>query len=199
MPQRVFSEKTRDELRDRMLSAGISLLREYGMVHMSVEKIAASAGIGKSTFYNFFPSKEAYICKVLDHNRMKFQELFQTKLAGRNKMTQIEAEEMFRMIITSKASPYQYLTPEDLHKLKAAVPEELFPDLTSEKQLLNSLFCHIESVRAIPDYAVIANLMKIIAITIEHRDHLHQEGYESTMNTLLHLLNSLIFAEESPL
>ena len=196
MPQRVFSEETREDLRTKMLSVGIPLLREYGMTHMSVEKIAGSAGIGKSTFYNFFPSKEVYICEVMEHNRRMFQNLFHEKLAGRDKMPRNEAEELFRLIITSSESPYQYLTPEDILRLKKMVPEEILPDLTNEKNLLDGLFAHMEGVRENPDFAVIANLMKIIAISTEHRDQLHAEGYETTMDAILCLLFSTIFGEE---
>jgi len=63
MPIRVFDTDERERLRERMLEAGIPLLREYGMTHM-VEKITTAAGIGKSTFYNFFDSKEAYVCQA---------------------------------------------------------------------------------------------------------------------------------------
>ena len=49
MPVRVFADEERERLRARMLEAGIPLLREYGMTHMSVEKITAAAGIGATS------------------------------------------------------------------------------------------------------------------------------------------------------
>lgn len=60
MPIRVFDTDERERLRERMLEAGIPLLREYGLTHMSVEKITTAAGIGKSTFYNFFDSRVCF-------------------------------------------------------------------------------------------------------------------------------------------
>ena len=57
MAKRVFTEEERTEYREKMLDAGFDLLKEYGMTHMSVAKITEAAGIGVSTFYNFFESK----------------------------------------------------------------------------------------------------------------------------------------------
>ena len=56
MAKRVFTEEERTEYREKMLAAGFDLLKQYGMTHMSVAKITEAAGIGVSTFYNFFPS-----------------------------------------------------------------------------------------------------------------------------------------------
>lgn len=38
--------------------SGFLSLKEYSMTHMLAEKITASAGIGKSTFYNFFRQRK---------------------------------------------------------------------------------------------------------------------------------------------
>ena len=58
MPPRVFTEEEKEKLRESMLDQAIPLLEEYGLTHMSVDKITKRVGIGKSTFYNFFSSKE---------------------------------------------------------------------------------------------------------------------------------------------
>ena len=65
MAKRVFTEEERAEYREKMLDAGFDLLKQYGMTHMSVAKITEAAGIGVSTFYNFFASKEEYVYEVL--------------------------------------------------------------------------------------------------------------------------------------
>ncbi len=61
MSPKLFSIAEKEQLKENMFLSGLELLKEYGMTHMSVEKIAASAGIGKSTFYNFFMSKEDFV------------------------------------------------------------------------------------------------------------------------------------------
>ena len=43
MPVRVFSQEEKEQLRIKMLDAGFSLLKEYGMTHTSVSKITGAA------------------------------------------------------------------------------------------------------------------------------------------------------------
>ena len=61
MSPKIFSITEREELRVKMLDAGFELIKQYGMTHASVEKITQTAGLGKSTFYNFFSSKEEFV------------------------------------------------------------------------------------------------------------------------------------------
>ncbi|MBR2288053.1 MAG: TetR/AcrR family transcriptional regulator [Clostridia bacterium] len=197
MPVRVFGDAQREELRRKMLKAGIPLLREYGMKHMSVEKITEAAGIGKSTFYHFFPSKEKYVCEVIEDVRSRFREVLEHILSGREQMTVGEAKEMFRMIIFSEESAYQYLTPEDIVGIREKVPEAVTPDLAHETALLSTIFAKIEHVRPDPDYDVIANLLKTMALAAQSRDELHDSAYERTQDALFTLMFSLIFDEET--
>ncbi len=194
MSPKIFSEDDRLELKDRMLEAGMSFLREYGMTHMSVEKIAEAAGIGKGTFYHFFPSKEEFVCELIAHQRAKYQAFLAERLQSRGRLSRAEAEEMFRLIIFSPDSAYQYLTPEDIVRIRAKVPQAVTPVLEEETVLLRELFSHMEGVREDPDYAVIANLLKVMALTAESRDQLHPSAYERTQDRLFGLLFSLIFA-----
>ena len=58
MPVRTFTEEEREEIRLKMLEAGFPLLKQFGMTHTSISKITKSAGIGISTFYNFWKIKK---------------------------------------------------------------------------------------------------------------------------------------------
>ena len=91
MAKRVFTEAERTEYREKMLAAGFDLLKQYGMTHMSVAKITEAAGIGVSTFYNFFPSKEAYVYEVLQYRRKMIPELIKMALNGKEKAGPAEA------------------------------------------------------------------------------------------------------------
>ena len=68
-----------------MLAAGFDLLKQYGMTHMSVAKITEAAGIGVSTFYNFFPSKEAYVYDVMEYRKRMIPVFIKKALNGKEK------------------------------------------------------------------------------------------------------------------
>ena len=71
MASRVFKKEEREEKRVQMLETGFALLKEYGMTHMSVDKITSAVGLGKGTFYHFFDSKEDFVYQLIEHQRKK--------------------------------------------------------------------------------------------------------------------------------
>ena len=194
MPVRVFSEEERNEKRELLLQAGIPLLQEYGMTHMSIAKLTQAAGIAKGTFYHFFPSKEAFVMELLRYRRKNLPQMIEQLLKGREKMTMEEAREFAKSIIFSKDSLYPYLTLEDEAKLEKSMPNAMKPDLDHEIQIMCFLFSKIEGVTQTPDYAVIANLMKLIALAAEGKTLLHETGYTRTINLLFDQLFMLLKA-----
>lgn len=87
MPVRVFSEEEKEEIATKMYEAGMRLIREYGLTHASVTKITDAAGIGKSTFYNFFKSKEIFVIQLIQYERKKAMQQIEDLLKGRKKLT----------------------------------------------------------------------------------------------------------------
>jgi AcrR family transcriptional regulator len=58
--------RPRDPATDRaILAAALELLRERGYQHMSIEAVAAAAGVGKPTIYRRFPSKAALVVAAI--------------------------------------------------------------------------------------------------------------------------------------
>ena len=117
MAKRVFTEEERVEYREKMLDAGFDLLKQYGMTHMSVAKITEAAGIGVSTFYNFFSSKEEYVYEVLQYRRRKIPELIRIALNGKEKAGPAETRTYLKMMIDERYSVFPSLTPEDEKRL----------------------------------------------------------------------------------
>lgn len=58
---------------------------------------------------------------------------------------------------------------EDQEKLKAALPPEYVIDFNAEKKVMDGLFGHMEGVREDIDYKVVANLIKIMALSMMER------------------------------
>ena len=65
MPERVFTNEQRDELRTAMLEAGFPLIKEFGVTHTTISKITNAAGIAKGTFYHFWKNKEEYLVELI--------------------------------------------------------------------------------------------------------------------------------------
>ena len=56
--------------RQAILQASADLLAERGYDHLTIEGIAASAGVGKQTIYRWWPSKSAIIAEALLEGRI---------------------------------------------------------------------------------------------------------------------------------
>lgn len=184
MAKRVFSEEERAGYREKMLEAGFDLLKEYGMTHMSVAKITEAAGIGVSTFYNFFPSKEAYVCEVMEYRRKLIPQFIKEALNGKEKADPAEVRTYLKFMIDEKYTVFPSLTPEDEERLLKMVPEQVGPNLSKETVITNRFFQYVEGVRQDVNIAVVTNLIKIYVLAAEGREMLHKAGYEETMERM---------------
>ncbi len=197
MSPKIFTLQEREEAKIKMLDAGFELIKKHGMTHASVEKVTEAVGLGKSTFYNFFPSKEMFVCEIIKYQRDRAKESFMDTLGERERMTTAEAKEFLRKIIFSKDSIYQYLTDEDQARLKAALPPDYRINPDTENMVMNSLFGHMEGVRKDIDFKVAANLIKIMALAMFNQDSLHADALGRTLDRIYELLFSCIFEENA--
>jgi AcrR family transcriptional regulator len=190
-----FDWQEREDVCIRMLEAGYELIRQYGMTHSSVEKVTAAVGLGKSTFYNFFPSKERFVYEIIVYMRAQLMAQFEQLLAGREKLPVAQAKEFLKKIIFSQRSIYKYLTPEDEQKLRAALPPECFLNVEQESGVMTRLFGRMEGVRADMDEHLVGNLLKIMALAQINQAELHADALERTLEKIYELLFSCIFDE----
>jgi AcrR family transcriptional regulator len=65
-------ERKKKETREKIFSNAMQLFRLQGFTATSVEQITQQADVGKGTFYNYFPTKEAVISEF---SRRSCQEL----------------------------------------------------------------------------------------------------------------------------
>lgn len=63
---RGFSDEERDRIRTELLEAGRRLFTQYGLEKTTIADLTDDVGIGTSTFYRFFDSKEALYIAVLE-------------------------------------------------------------------------------------------------------------------------------------
>ena len=188
MAKRVFTEAERAEYKEKMLAAGFDLLKKYGMTHMSVAKITEAAGIGVSTFYNFFPSKDAYVYAVLQYRRKIIPELI--KKAGPE-----ETRTYLKFMVDEKYSVFPSLSPEDEKRLLDMLPEQAGPDLQRETEIGTMFFQQMEGVRPDMNFALVTNLIKLYVLGAEGREMFHDVAYEETMERMRDLILYEIFGK----
>ncbi|QGM98077.1 TetR/AcrR family transcriptional regulator [Methylocystis parvus] len=62
-----MSKRDVNELRQKLLSQGVALLMDQGYHGTGIQEIVQSVGVPKGSFYNYFPSKEAFSAEVVKH------------------------------------------------------------------------------------------------------------------------------------
>ena len=65
MPKVAYSEAERAHIRAALVASALSLMAEQGIQHTTVEQVYKKAGISRTFFYSFFPTKEDLIVEAL--------------------------------------------------------------------------------------------------------------------------------------
>lgn len=81
----IFSEEKRKELEKDINAAALRMFEEKGIRNTTVSEIAQSVGIAKGTFYNFFESKGALICSIIDDYDQKAYDRIYERLGSKKK------------------------------------------------------------------------------------------------------------------
>ena len=197
MPERVFTNEQRDELRTAMLEAGFPLIKEFGVTHTTISKITNAAGIAKGSFYHFWKNKEEYLVELIRYHRQKMLPLLisEAVLSGKRKLGREDARLYFRYLVDKENSIYAHLTLEDESKLMQNT-SDFEPDEEKESFIASRLLGMFEGVRADVDLLLLANMTKILVLTAEAKDELHESVYEKTIDTIIDVIMDLIFVKE---
>lgn len=195
MPVRVFSEEERKEIESKMFEAGMELIKEYGLTHASVTRITQAAGIGKSTFYNFFASKEEFVIALIRYERQKAMQMITGLLHGREKMTKEEGKKLLRMILYHQDSIYQYLTEEDVKSLYPAMEKAGFiqDDLSSDTP--EYLLSIMEGVKPGTDAKVFVNFLRMMALCLTQKESLHTDVLQQNLDMIFEKMFEYVFED----
>lgn len=63
-----------EERREQLLAAGVALLSQRSHEEVSIEDIAAAAGVSKGLLYHYFPTKKDFILAALEGGQRKMAE-----------------------------------------------------------------------------------------------------------------------------
>ena len=69
-----FSDRDRERIRSQLIEVGQQLFTQFGFERTRISDLTTEVGIGTSTFYQFFDSKEELYVKVLLLERQQLEE-----------------------------------------------------------------------------------------------------------------------------
>lgn len=75
MPARKRGRMSTDDRREHLLATGASLLGRHPYDEVSIEQIAAAAGVSKGLLYHYFPTKKDFILAALERGERELAEL----------------------------------------------------------------------------------------------------------------------------
>lgn len=197
MPPRVFTAEEKEKLRESMLDQAMPLIEKYGIKHMSVEKITKQVGIGKSTFYNFFSSKEEYVSYALEHNRKKILDNMDKMFPDGKKMKPDQLMTMYFNTLLSDNSFYRNFTAED-EKLLYEADKARGKDVSLEREtyIAHRIMVHVEGVREDANIGLLANYIKLAALAYENKYMFHESEFENMQIELKTRIIELLFEEK---
>lgn len=188
MPK-IFSEEDRENIRLHLLENGRSMLEKKSYNSISVADLAGESGIAKGTFYNFFPSKEAFFYEVMllirDENRKEILQF------AKNPSKEALVEMLYKRYTKTK-TVYDYFEPEELKIIFRKLPGKAQDADENSVELAKNLItaCGIdESVQA----GVIVNLMNVAANAAANKEFLVAEYYEETIMVIAKAIADYIY------
>lgn len=93
-----FSDEQRDRIQTDLLSAGRELFSQFGLGKTTVADLTEAVDIGRSTFYQFYDSKEALYLAVLEHEGERVARRLNEAGVGDSEDPQTVVEELLRFV-----------------------------------------------------------------------------------------------------
>ena len=101
-----FSEEDRERIRAELVEAGRELFAQFGFERTRISDVTEAVGIGTSTFYQFFDSKESLYVRVLGIERDRLYDRIQ-EAVGNAETPRDEVETMLRTMLREvRANPH---------------------------------------------------------------------------------------------
>lgn len=192
MPK-IFSEQEREIIRMKLINAGMEELENKSYRNIAVDSLAAEVGIAKGTFYNFFPSKEAYFYAVMqfvkEKNRNELKELLLCE--------KIQKDEIVSCLYhryTKIKTVYDYFSPEEIKIIVRKLPNS---DEADDSVEFAEWICENLSVSDKEKKAkIIVNMCNIMAMAASNRDMLEPCTYEETIFIFCNAIADYILERE---
>lgn len=193
----IFTLEKRNEIQEKLLEVGIALIKEKGIRKMTISEVTNRTGIGKGTFYHFYPAKEYYVYDVLQYSKeglKKTLNMLAQREEGIDRKTLEQIMDLYSF--HGENNIINSISAEDEKWLNEKLPKEYVLDVPKEGQIVSAILAKLNGVKGKSDPYVIANMMKIMAVAVENKKVLHENVLDENLRLMKKMLCDYIFGEE---
>lgn len=192
MPK-VYTDEKRIEIKEQLMTAGIELIKKYGMKKMNIEEITKKVGIAQGTFYNFFKSKEIFVCEIARAYQQKINDRMDQIVQSKGGLSREDVRSFYRTIfLDDENSVYRYLSREDIQTLITHLPAGYINDMSSSRDAIAKVFEKVKNRKELCDVDLIFNMIQLLNLAVENKDLLSEAAFEKTIDKILdNLLNEI--------
>ena len=184
----IFTPEQRDELKRSIKQNALRYYGEKGIRKTTVSELAASVGIAKGTFYNFYTSKGELTADILKD----FDRISEAKLREQlQKNGRIHIDKLFELymnIFRPETAFSFHFTPDDIRWMQETDETKYFFDPEYGIRTAKLLLDNVDGIRSDIDYPYIVNFAKLINIAIENRDSFCKSAFQDNLDSLMKLM-----------
>lgn len=193
MPK-VYSDERRLEIREQLMKTGVELIRQYGMKRMSIEELTRKVGIAQGTFYNFFKSKEIFVCEIARAYQKDIDNQVEEIVRVKGGLDREDVESFYRMtFLEDEKSIFRFLSREDIQTIVTRLPTGYSDQISDGRTSMMSLSKKIRGGKEAYDFDLIFNWIQILNLAVENKDLLAAAAFERTIHRIIDNLMDEIF------
>lgn len=186
---RAYTDKEREQIRIRLMEAGLELFHDKGSRTISIRELTKRAGIAQGGFYNFFPDKDALVIELIRYRAKQksalFEETFEQSLENPGTFL---SSCVFNMMWDLKQKADKKPMYADMLRLGMTGKEEnrqkLFEDFYSSLQRLVE-YWRAHDLGITVDVKGISNVIKGFMILYAHLDQLDGDYSAMILKTFI--------------
>ena len=193
----VFPLKQRQQIHTELLKTGIQLICEKGVRKLTIDEVTQRVQIGKGTFYHFFTSKELFVYEAIMFSKEAVLKKINEAVEKYGALDRQAVDELLsHFSLLGQNNIISSLSMEDEIWLSKKLPPEYILDPPKEEKIVDLLFQNMKDIRSDIHSHVVANMIKIMAITVENRNFLHEDVIAENMNILKYSFLDYLFGRE---
>ena len=134
------------------------------------------------------------MAQLIEYHRQKMLPVLipEDVIAGKRKLGRDDAKKYLLSVVDEEISIYPHMTLEDEAKLFRKT-DQFEPNFEKECAVASELLRFAEGVKKDVNLGLIANLAKVLVLTSESKEELHESVYSETIDVLIENILNLIF------